>query len=179
MIKALKTFFLTRLFREKLLLLIFVLCGTLIWLSSFTNRAGAFWRQQRMLNTQLANQTQWLNQSAQIAESAKQTLAKLDPTKTLNDSALFSQVTAMAAEAGMRNNVQISAAPPERTSQFTVNSLTLTVNKTDMRSLVNLYEALQKRSPYIGLDEMGINVDTGNSSLLGARFHISSFQVAP
>jgi hypothetical protein len=177
MIKSLKAFFLGRLLREKLLLVVFILIGAAMWLSGFSNRVGIFWRQQKVVSNQLKDQALWLQQRTQIDASAQQAVAKLDPGRTLNATALLSQITAMAADLGLRNNVNITDMPPERTPQFAVNSLQVSIAKADFATVVKLYLELQKRSPYIGLDEFVMNVDASNRNLVGARFHVSSVEV--
>ena len=66
MIRSLRAFFMSRLLREKLLLLAFVGLGMLWWLSAFATRAARFSRDQQATSLALAIQQQWLNNRGAI-----------------------------------------------------------------------------------------------------------------
>ncbi|HUR58295.1 MAG TPA: hypothetical protein VM029_11335, partial [Opitutaceae bacterium] len=66
MIRTLRAFFLGRLLREKVLLLVFVLIGALWWLTAFNKRATVFWRQKHQTTVELADQTRWLQNDDKI-----------------------------------------------------------------------------------------------------------------
>ena len=83
--RALKAFFLGRLLREKLLLVVFVALAALIWLSNFGRRANRFWQTQRSTSNELADQTQWLANRQAIENEAVLAVKNLDPVRTLDD----------------------------------------------------------------------------------------------
>ena len=60
MIRTLRIFFLSRLLREKLLLLGFVGIGVAMWASAFSKHVGTFWRAQQVTSGELAFQRQVL-----------------------------------------------------------------------------------------------------------------------
>ena len=75
--KAFKAFFLSRLLREKILMLAFVLIGAAIWLSSVSDRVGVRWRAIRQTSTDLDVQQRWLVQRARIEKEAQLAIAHL------------------------------------------------------------------------------------------------------
>ncbi len=177
MIKACKAFFLGRLLREKILMVAFILLGAAIWLSAFSDRAGLFWREHKTVQATLASQQQWLDSREMIDQRSRDAIAKLDPARTLNDTRLLGEINAIANGVGLRSNIATNEARTERTSQFAVNSLHVTVSKASYATLVGLYNELQKRSPYIGLEEFSLQVDPANRNLLNASLRVSSVEI--
>jgi hypothetical protein len=177
MIRALKALFLGRLLREKLLLVVFIALGAFIWLYSFGGRAARFWRTQQANRSTLATQTLVLGRRAAIEARAQQSISRLDPARTLNDTRLLGEVNAIANGVGLRNNLSSDDPRNERTSQFAVNSLRFTVRKADLGSLVKFYQELQKHSPYIGLEEFSLQADPANPALLNASLRVSSVEI--
>src|ERR1043165_2276996 len=103
MIRSLRIFFLTRLLREKLLLVAFAAVALLIWLSGFSARAGVFLRAQRATTAQLKEQDMWIANEGQIKIAAEKAAAQFDPNRTLNSTLLFTKVKQLANEAGLKN----------------------------------------------------------------------------
>jgi hypothetical protein len=180
MIKATKAFFLSRVLREKLLLLAFILLVAGVWLSSFGGRAASFWRDEKILKTTLATQKLSLDSRDAVAASAQHAIAQLDPARTLNDTRLLGEINAIANTIGLRSNsISTNEARTERTAQFAINTLHVQVNKASYATLVKFYLELQKRSPYIGLDEFSMLSDPGSrgADVLNASLRVSSVEV--
>jgi len=177
MIKACKAFFLGRLLREKLLLVAFIVLGAAIWLSGFSDRAGSFWREHKTLKNALSTQQQWLDNREAIDARSRVAIAKLDPARTLNDTRLIGEINAIANGVGLRSNVATNDARTERNSQFAVNYLRVDVTKASYETIKSLYFELEKRSPYIGLEEFSLQVDPANRRLLKATLRVSSVEI--
>lgn len=180
MIKAGKVFFLGCLLREKLLLLAFILLGATVWLSSFSGRASRFGRDEKILRAALAAQALSLDSRDLVAVSARQAISKLDPARTLNDTRLLGEINAIANSIGLRgNSVSTNEARTERTTQFAINSLHVSVTKASYANLVKLCLELQKRSPYIGLDEFSMQADVASrgTDVLNASLKVSSVEI--
>lgn len=155
MIRTLRAYFLSRLLREKLLLLLFILIGVLWWLSSFGTRAARFWRDQRATSNDLAVQQQWLNNRVAIDEAAKKASSRLDSAKTLDRTRLNAAVNQAASEAGLKNG-GTSNFTSQPIGQFTVHSLNYQVASADYDNLQNFYLKLNQRAPYIGIETFNL-----------------------
>ena len=151
MIRTLRAYFLSRLLREKILLLSFILIGTLWWLSSVGTRAARFWRDQRATTNELAVQQQWLNNHTAIEEAAKKAASRLDSAQTLDRTRLNAAVNQAASEAGLKNG-GASNFTSETAGQFTIHSLQYQVQGADYDNLQNFYLKLNQRAPYIGIE---------------------------
>ena len=173
-----KAFFLTRLTREKFLLLGFIGLICAVWAGSFVKRSRAFYAGYQVTSAELDEQQRWLSSKDQIEADAAKAIARLDPAQTLDSSKLLAEVNRIANEVGITSNVQADDTKDERSSLFALHSLRLTIKKADYPSLVRFYVALQKRSPYIGLEQFSLHAtEPNNPSQLTAMFRLSSVEV--
>lgn len=177
MIRALRAYFLSRLLREKVLLLGFILIGTLWWMSAFAGRASRFWRDQRSATATLAEQQQWLNNRVKIEEAARKAAAQLDPSKTLDGTRLVSAVNQAAYEAGLRNNYSANPATHETNGQFTVHTADYTVTNADYEMLARFYLNLHQRAPYIGIERFALSSRPNDASKLTLNLRVSSVEI--
>jgi len=175
MIRSLRAFFISRLLREKLLLLAFVGLGMLWWLSAFATRAARFSRDQQATSLALAIQQQWLNNRGAIEATAQKAASQLDPAQTRNSTRLFTEVSNLANAAGFRNAV-INPQPAATIGQFSIHTLNFTVNNVDWEALRKFYQALQTKAPYIGIDQFTLSNPGNGTHTLGMR--ISSVEVS-
>src|SRR4051812_31506150 len=177
MISSLRAFFLSRALREKILLVAFIGIGAAWWLSSFVTRAGKFWREQRSMTSQLAVQTQWINNRTQIEASAQQTASQLDPSKTLNGLQLATTVGQIASDAGLKNATSGSPST-KRSGQFAVHSVEYTIRGAEWDSLKKFYAALQKQSPYIAVEKFILSATPNNPAQLTLGLTVVSVEIA-
>ncbi len=173
--RAIKAFFLGRLLREKLLLVIFIGLGAVMWLTNFTRRATTAWHGFHRATTELATQQQWLDNKKAIETAALQAVKNLDPAKTLDDTRLVGDLSALARE----NNLKFTNDTPrtDRSGQFAIHTVQVTLPRADWDSLTKFYLALVRRSPYIGLEQVSIASDRANPQLVNAGLRISSVEI--
>lgn len=177
MIRALRAFFLGRLLREKLLLVVFALLGVIMWLSGYSKRFSAFWRAQHSTTVALADQQRWLDNRKVLEEAAAKAAGRLDAAKTLDGTRLLAAVVAMANEAGLRNTASGSQTD-QSNGQISIHTLPFTINRADWESLKKFYLALSARSPYIGIEKFAMNADRNNPSQLNLQLTLTSVEIA-
>ena len=51
------------------------------------------------------------------------------------------------------------------------------VRNADLPSLLSFYDALDKRAPYIGLEQFSLTVNPSNPALLNAVMRVSSVEI--
>jgi hypothetical protein len=177
--KAFKAFFLSRLMREKALLLAFVGIIAAIWLSSFVTRAGAFSRGFSQTTNVLGQQRTVLNRRQASEDAAKKAIAQFDPTKTYNLSSLIAAVNQLAAVADLKNTT-IEAFPDEPTPQFVMHSIRFRVvgqkDKPGFLKLRRFYLELGKKSPYIGIEQCTMGT---SAATLTTEFKLSAVEIVP
>jgi len=173
--RAFKAFFLSRLLREKLMLVLLVALGALMWLSNFSRRAAHAWTAHRAMTTELAEQKQWLGNRAIIEAAAVRAVKNLDPAKTLDDTRLVGDLSALARD----NNLKFTNDTPqtERSGQFAVHTVQITLQRADWDALKRFYLALARRSPYLGLEQLSLAADRANPSQLNASLRVSSVEI--
>jgi hypothetical protein len=177
MIRTLRALFLARLFREKLLLVVFVVFGLLWWLSAFSTRLKGFTTQSRRTGAILTEQQLWLDNRKRIDADAAKAAAKFDRTKTLDGNRLLGEVANLARTAGIQErNTSAMLGPPETNGQFTVNTLNFTASRTEWGALSKFYLALEQRSPYISIYSMQVAVSSGNEVLLDVTLKLSALE---
>jgi hypothetical protein len=177
MIRTLRSFFLGRLFREKLLLTGFILMVTVTWLVSLSGRTTRFVRNVRITTSTLQEQQLWLANKAAIEAQAQAAAGKLDAVRTLDATRLLAEVSALATDSGLKNTT-IGEAKDSPIGQISVHSLQLSVTKVDWATLKQFYLELGKRSPYIGIEQYSMQVDRANPTLLNASFQLSSVEIS-
>ena len=160
---AVKAFFLSRAFREKILLLGFVILIVATWLSSVVGRTNRFTRAFGMTSRDLAIQQGWLAEQGRIEAAAKAAVEHLDPAKTFDGVRLQSEVAAIATRLGITT---FSADNPvsEHASVFTKNTMQVTIRNVEYPALVKFYLEVVKQTPYIGFDQIRVSVNNGKHS---------------
>lgn len=160
---GLRAFFMSRLFREKVLLLAFVALIAATWLSSVVGRTGRWRSEFRLTSRDLEEQQAVLVQQAAIEAAAKAAVEHFEPSKTFDGMRLQAEIDAIARRTGLVNytmdNVQT-----DRSSQFSMNSMRLEVRNADYSSLVRFYLEVSKEAPYIGIEQFRITASNGKHS---------------
>ena len=113
-----KAFFLSRLLREKLILLAFILLAAAMWLSSAGDRAHAFFDRVHQTSTDLAEQKQWLSGRARIEAAAKDAIKQLDPSRTYDSVRLQAELADIAQSVGLNKDTSIDDAQVSAGAQF-------------------------------------------------------------
>ncbi len=172
--RALKTFFIGRLLREKLLMVLFVGLGAVMWASNFSGRASRAWRDHRTVTNELAEQKQWLANREAIENAAVEAVKNLDPSKTLDDTRLVGDLSALARDQNLR--FTNDTPQTERSGQFAVHTVQFTIARGEWDALRRFYSALARRSPYIGIEQLSMTADRVNPNQINASFRVSSVE---
>jgi hypothetical protein len=177
MIRNLRAFFLSCLFREKVLITAFIVMAAAVWVFSVAGRVSRFSRAIRVTTLSLNEQQLYLSNRASIESQAEAAAGKLDAVRTLDATRLLAEVSAIADDAGLKNR-NIGTPKDVSSGQFSVHTLEFNVTKVDWATLKQFYLALSKRSPYIGIEQYRMQADKTNPTLLNASFQISSVEIA-
>ncbi len=172
-----KAYFLSRLLREKILILAFVLIGALIWLSGVSERVSAQWRAIKTTTTDLDVQQRWLLQRERIEREAALAIEHLDPAKTFDNVKLQSELNGLARAAGL-SNYDVSDSRTVRTSQFAVHSVQFSARNAEIGALITFYQSLAQRAPYLGLEQFALASNRANPTQLTASWRVTSVEIA-
>lgn len=172
-----KAYFLSRLLREKVLLLAFTLLGAAIWFSAVSDRVGMRWREIKATSTDLDVQRRWLLQRERIEREATLAIEHLDPSRTFNNVRFQSELNALARSAGL-SNYDVSDSRTSRTSQFAVHSVQFSARNADIGALITFYQSLAQRAPYLGLEQFALASNRSNPTQLTASWRVTSVEIA-
>ena len=159
-------------------LAVFLLLGVLMWLSGYSERFGAFWREQRATTSGLAEQQRWLSNETVILDTARKAADRLDASKTLDGTRLLAAVSQIADEAGLKPNSVSGAQKNQSNGQFAVHSIDYAINRANWEPLKKFYMALSARAPYIGIEKFALQADRSDPSLLTLQLTVSSVEIA-
>jgi len=182
MIRTLRALFLGCQLREKLLVVVFLAIAVVLWLSGFSRRGGQFWREQHRTTVDLADQAQWIAHSAEIESAAQKAASRLDASRTLDGTRLLEAVQKIAYDTGVRNTQSPSPSNPPGNGQFAIHTLDYTAQLLDpdvqknWDTLLAFYTALQKRSPYIGIEQF-VLAPNANKAQLRLQLKVSSVEI--
>jgi hypothetical protein len=177
MIRTLRAYFLSRLLREKLLLLGFLGVAVILWASAFASRGGAFWRAQHNTSVALADQERWLARKDLIKTATERAVSQMDPNKTLDPANLSVVVSQLATEAGIKNIQRLGSGAAMSSGQFSINTLRLQIQNAEWRDFANFYQKLQERSPYVAITEITMRPVRGNPAQITAAMVVASFEI--
>jgi hypothetical protein len=171
----LKTYFLGRLLREKVLLVIIAGLAAVVALVNVSGRVAHAWKAQRATTITLAEQQQWLANRTTIEAGAGRAVKNLDPARTLDDTRLVGELNALARAQGLKFT---SDSPrTERSGQFAVHTVQFNLLKMDWNALKRFYVELTKRSPYIGIEQCSLQAERTSPALLNASLRVSSVEI--
>jgi hypothetical protein len=173
-----KAFFLSRLLREKVLLVALVLTAAVIWLSGAGERAGKLSKDISNTSTDLKAQELVLSQKDDIEARSRASVARLDPARTFDPVRLQSEINTIANQVGLGAKTNINGQPSELSNQFAIHSVNVVTNNADYLALTKFYVELQKRSPYIGIEQFNMVSSSPGSSVLRQQMRVVSFGFA-
>ena len=170
-----KSWFLSRILREKMLVLVLVLTAAVIWLSSATDHLKAKLSAYRAAVSTLATQQVWLDAKPEIEKAAEEAVKNLDPSKTYNSTFLVSKILGLAGESGLTVNTD----PPRtlRSSQFSVHTVQVITRRAELPALLRFYQKLASEAPYLGLEYVQITGDRSNPGMINATLQVASVEL--
>ncbi|MEY4489755.1 MAG: hypothetical protein RIQ79_2263 [Verrucomicrobiota bacterium] len=170
-----KAWFFSKLLREKLLVIGFIMLAAIIWLSSAGAHLGKSRLEFKAAGAELGTQANWLANRETIEKLASEAASKLDSTKTHDATFLVSEIMSMAKRAGLAVNTE----PPrtQGSAQFAVHTVLVSSRKADMAAVLRFYQELASRAPYLGLEELSIQGDRGAVGMLNLNLRIASVEL--
>jgi ABC-type branched-subunit amino acid transport system ATPase component len=173
-----KAWFISRLAREKFLMLLFAAAAAVLWISDLSERGRAAVTDINETRSLLSTQARWLAEQERIEQAAAAAVADLDSSRTFNSLRLSAELSTLAQAAGIDQNLRSEAQPTQQTAQFAVHTVQLTLNRVAWENLLSFYEALSGRAPYISIERFTLESVRNNPAELNARLLVSSVEIA-
>jgi hypothetical protein len=178
--KALKAYFLSLQARERIMVTALLVLGAAVALSFFVKSAGAFWTRESTKLTRIRQNEAVLAKREAVEKRALAASSKLVPGESLNQVQLTSRVNTYAQQASIRNP-GINGLPDEvvPNSNLAIHAVRFTANNVAWSNLRDFYLELQKRRPYITIDEMVVSVADQRTGMHTVNMKLSSIEVKP
>jgi hypothetical protein len=173
-----RAWFMGRIAREKALLLVFVGAIAVVWASSVWERGDAIWMRSKQTSTDLKVQERWLLKKDEIEARARGAIEDLDSSRTFNSVRLSAELSTLARDANIASSLRSETQSIQRTAQFSVHSVRLTLNKVAWANLLQFYEAISQRAPYISIEKFSLSSARSDSDELNASLLVSSVEIA-
>lgn len=169
-----KALYLSRTLREKVLVLVLAAAVAAGWLTAAAGRLVERWRGWQQVSAAQRDQRWWLDRRSVIEERAARAVQQFEPGRTLDASHLVGEVSALAGAAGLSAGID----PPrtQRTDQFAYHTVQVSFRRAGLGALVNFYEALGRRAPYLALEQSTLAADRADPARLNATFVIFSVE---
>lgn len=159
--------------RERVLFLCFLSLVAVLWSWGGTARAHRLLQRLGSYRTEVATQELWLGKRAQIDALSRQAAQHLQPELTMDSTKLFSEVNRLAQ--GL--SYDVGGQRTEQSGRIAIHLVQLNLRKVDMAALLRFYAELQKRAPYLGIEQCEFVSDRSEAGRLNASFRIYAIQV--
>ena len=168
-----KAYFLTRQFREKLIVLALLAVGVALWGAHLYSGATQYRANGTRLAKERADQVAVLSKKAEIAAGQTEFVKQLDPKQSISDQSSFQLTIAnLAKEVGIPEaSLAWGRAPtPVRSAQLTIVTQPVTISGLDpgLGDAINFYRKVLDRYPYITVLETTLSLTGGNTRGGGA-----------
>ncbi|GAB5559432.1 MAG: hypothetical protein SynsKO_10790 [Synoicihabitans sp.] len=173
-----KAWFISRLAREKFLMLVLIGAGAIYWVSDLWARARVTTTDIQETRVVLQTQARWLSEKDRIEAAAKAAVEDLDSSRTFNSLRLSAELSTLAKQAGIDQNLQSEAQPTAQTAQFSVHTVQLNLSRVEWPPLLAFYDALSQRAPYISIEQFVLESVRNNPAQLNARLSVTSVEIA-
>ncbi len=170
-----RNLFMNRTRREKYMVVLFLLAIVIIWGGSLADRAGAISREFETTGSLLQEQQIVLDNAEEIEARMRAGVENLDPERILNGSRLLSEIASIAQRHGL--NPDITPPDTEEGEVFFFHLVRVTIRQADMASLMAFSDDIQRRAPYMGLEQLNLTPNRENPTQLAAVFRISSVEL--
>lgn len=168
-----KAFFQARSGREQWLLLVFGLIGLAWWGTSLIGRTRAFQQSWHHYTEDRDTQELWLRNRDGILARVAAAGRTLDPAKALDSAQSFAELNNMLS--GL--TAELGSQRTEKTDQFAVHSVQVNIRQASLAALLQFYQKLVARAPYLGIDQCVLATDRARPGMLNASFRIYSIEV--
>lgn len=181
MIRKLRIFFLSRLARERILIVALLLVAAVLWLQNYAGRVGGFITESKNTTKTLAFQERVLLNRVAIEKFAKDQASSLDPSQTLDGTRLVGALTGMANDAGISNystsDQQDSGG--EGGQPFVIHSTLFNIQGVPFAKLQEFYTKVQARAPYISIESLTVNNNRANpnADALSVSMKVASVEI--
>ncbi len=172
-----RAFFFRRSWRERVLLLVVLAVGVVIWLFSVLGRARAARELWAASGRELRDQQQWLDSAAETRDRLQSRLAQVQQGRALNANQLVGQLDAVVKRHGFA--FRLDPPTPERRPPVVIHTVSLNLDKADLPAFAAFADDLRTSLPLVNIEQLVITPDRRNSAQLDVRLKLSGLELLP
>ena len=173
-----RAFFFRRSWRERILLLVVLAVGVLIWLFSVLSRARAARERWAGAGTVLQQQQIWLDGAAQTREQLESRLSQVQQGRSLDGNQLVGQLDAVVKLQHFAS-YRLDSPTSERKPPVTIHTVSLNLEKAELAPFGAFVDDLRSSLPLVNIEQVVITPDRRNPAQLDVRLKLSGLELLP
>jgi hypothetical protein len=170
-----KHFFFSLQTRERVMALLALVIGAIIWSTASWSRVNSGWDAWRSLESENQIQQTWIKNEPTIRQNAAKAIQGLEAGKGYNESQLVAEVIAATKEVGL--NATTETPKTQKAGKFALHTMQLSCRKVDMATVVKFYENISPRAPYLSINSLTLQSDRGNSGTVTMTVQMSAIEL--
>lgn len=170
-----KHFFFSLQTRERIMALLALVIGAIIWSTSSWSRVNSGWDAWRALENENQIQQTWLKNEPAIRQNAAKAIQGLEAGRGYNDSQLVAEAIAATKEVGL--NATTETPKTQKAGKFALHTMQLSCRRADMATVVKFYENLRPRAPYLSISSFSLQSDRGNSGTVTMTVQLTALEL--
>lgn len=170
-----KHFFFSLQNRERIMALLALVIGAIIWSTASWSRVNSGWDAWRALENENQIQQTWLKNEPMIRQNAAKAIQGLEAGRGYNDSQLVAEAIAATKEVGL--NATTETPKTQKAGKFALHTMQLSCRRADMATIVKFYESIRPRGPYLSINSFSLQSDRGNSGTVTMTVQMSAIEL--
>ena len=161
--------------RERIMALLALIIGAIIWSTASWSRAHSGWDAWRTLENENQVQQTWLKNEPSIRQNASKAIQGLEAGRGYNQSQLVAEVIAATKDVGL--NASTETPKTQKAGKFALHTLQLSCRKADMATVVKFYENISPRAPYLSISSFTLQSDRGNAGTVTMTAQLTALEL--
>lgn len=162
-------------YREKALLLSFMLFLTLFWLSGCFKQLRHLSQELKFVNAKIKNNQFWIKNKSVIEKNLEKVLSIMDPEKTFSGAAFSGEVENVIRTYDL--NYSMTSPRTRQGDIFDVHTLQLHCENANLAKLIQFEESIYQKKPYISLEKIKMHANLFNPDLLEVDFTLKALEL--
>lgn len=170
-----RSFFFRRNWRERVLLLLVLLVGAVIWLTSALGRLRDLRGRLQVADGELANQGLWLGQKSEIDARLASSIEQVRSGPTLTQAQFVQQWNEIVKKHGLA--FRVDPATTDRKPPVAIHTLKSRLEKADLGKFLSLVDDLAATLPLVNIDKISIVPDSRDPNQLEINLTLSALEL--
>lgn len=161
--------------RERVMAISLLIVLMLLWLGQLTDSWEEVSGRLRQTRKDISLQKVWLDSADAFNQELQKVRGRINSKDTLNSA----QLTDFLDELGRSRKLTYELSTPvtKDGQLFREHTLRVAYRNVTLEQMIALYEEIDRRKPYVSIDEINFSVNRSDQRLLNVRLTLSSFEL--